>query len=137
MSGNTISRAFAQKVVPTGSLDLKFGPDDNGHINKHTPDLTFSHKHAVWPGVVIEVGYSQSPKNLVRLAWDYISDSDGGIQVVICLELHYKDKGANLSVWRPVVTTGDDGIDDLDCVRTVHQASIYSPPFVLRKLTYD
>ena len=127
-SGNTRSQAFAKDVRPEGSVDLALPPDDDGHVNRHTPDGSFGHRQATWPGVVIEVAFSQAAKNLDRLAWDYISDSNGGIQVVVGLDLSYNAKGASLSVWRPVITTGEDGIDDFDCVRMVHQARIHSPP---------
>jgi hypothetical protein len=125
-SGNTISQAFAEKVRYNGSPDLTLLSDDDGHVNKHTPDACFKHSKAKWPGVVIEVAYSQKPKDLGRIAWDYIGDSNGGIQVVIGLNLNYNDKGASLSVWRPHITTEKDGITYFDCVRTVHQVRIHS-----------
>jgi hypothetical protein len=135
--GNTKSQAFAKEVRPKGSVDLELPPDDDGHVNKHTPDGSFWHWQATWPGVVIEVAFSQSSKDLDRVAWDYVSDSNGGIQAVVGLNLNYSDKGASLSVWRPVITTGADGIDDFDCVRTVHQARIHLRLVVGRLLTYD
>jgi hypothetical protein len=125
-SGNTISQAFAEKVWRNGSLDLTLLSDDDRHVNKHTPDASFKHLKAMWPGVIIEVAYSQKPKDLDRIAWDYIGGSGGGIQVVIGLNLNYKDKGASLSVWRPTITTEEDGRRYFDCVRTVHQVRIPS-----------
>jgi hypothetical protein len=128
-SGNIRSQAFAQDIYFTGSSDLKL-PSDDGDTspNKHCPDGSFWHLQTQWPGVVIEIAYSQSSKKLHRLAWNYISGSDGGIQVVVGLELSYNTKAASLSVWRPIITTGEDGIKDFDCVKTVHQARIHSPP---------
>jgi hypothetical protein len=125
-SGNTISQAFAEEVRHNGSPDLTLLSDDDRHVNKHTPDACFEHSEALWPGVVIEVAYSQKPKDLGRIAWDYIGDSDGSIQVVIGLNLNYNDKGARLSVWRPNITTREDGRDAFACVKTVHQVRIHS-----------
>lgn len=125
VGGNTKSQAFAKEVLPYGSPNLKFPPDDDGHVDRHSPDVSFWHSEATWPGVLIEVAFSQYSKGLDRLAWDYVNDSNGEIRAVVCLDLNYRDKGASLSVWRPVITTGADGIDDFDCVRTVHQARIH------------
>jgi hypothetical protein len=122
------------KVKPNGSPDLTLSPEDDGLVNKHTPDGSFWHSKAMWPGVVIEVAYSQKPKDLGGTSWDYIGDSDGGIQVVIGLNLNYNDKGASLSVWRPNITTEEDGIKYFDCVRTVYQVRIHS---FLYMLLYD
>lgn len=133
VSGDPRSQAFAKDVCSTGAVDLELPPDGDGHINKHTPDGSFWHPQATWPGVVIEVAFSQSPKDLGSLAWEYICDSDGGIQVVVGLNLAYKTKEATLSVWRPVITTGEDGVDDFDCVRTVYQVSMHSLPCFMTK----
>lgn len=45
-----------------------------------------------------------------------IGGSNEGIQLVIGLNLAYKAKRASV-VWRVRITTGEDGIDDFDCVR--------------------
>lgn len=102
-------------------MDLELWPDDDGNIVKHTPDGSFWHSQAKWPGVVIEVAFSQSLKKLDHVAWDYIGGSNGGIQVVIGLNSEYKGKRASIFVWRVQITTGEDGIDDFGCVRTVAQ----------------
>lgn len=118
---NSPNRVFSTNIQPSGSVDLELLPDDDGNINKHTPDGSFWHSQAKWPGVVVEVTFSKSLKKLDRVAWDYIGGSNGGIQVVIGLNLAYKCKGASVFVWRVQITTGEDGIDDFDCVRTVAQ----------------
>jgi hypothetical protein len=129
-SGNIRSQAFVQDIDFTGSSVLELPSDDgDARPNKHCPDRSFWHQQAKWPGVVIEAAYSQSSKKLGHLAWNYISGSNGRIQVVVGLDLNYNSKAASLSVWRPVITTGEDGIKDFDCVRTVHQARIHSPPY--------
>jgi hypothetical protein len=65
------------------------------------------------------------PKNACTIR-DNIGGSGGGIQVLIGLNLNYKDKGASLSVWRPTITTEEDGRKYFDCVRTVYQVRIHS-----------
>jgi hypothetical protein len=109
-SGNTTSRAFAEEINYSGSPDLTLLSHDDRHVNKHTPDASFKHSKAMWPGVVIEVAYSQKPKDLDRITWDYISGSGGGIQVVISLNLNYKDKRASLSVTNLALASGLQGL---------------------------
>jgi hypothetical protein len=41
------------------------------------------HLRAQYPGIVIEVAYSQKKKRLRRLAEDYLLDSDVIVQVVV------------------------------------------------------
>ena len=67
------------------------------------------------------------------MAWDYISDSNGGIQVVVGLDLAYYTKKATLSVWRPVITTRENGVDNFDCVKTVYQVNMHSLPCFMTK----
>jgi hypothetical protein len=65
----------------------------------HEPDAAFKHINAQWPGIVIEVSFSQKKKELKYLAEDYILGSDGNIQVVIGIDIEYKQsKKATFSV---------------------------------------
>lgn len=76
---------------------------DFGRISKYQPDTSFWHDEAEYPGVVIEVAYSQKRRRLDRLAEDYLLDSDANIRVVIGLDIEYGKQGsrkATLSVWR-------------------------------------
>ena len=105
--GDESSRAanFARKIHPARSTEIRFPVDDasRGTQTKHEPDASFCHQDARYPGVVIEVAYSQTRKTLDRLAEDYLLDSDTGIQVVIGLNIAYgkqKSRQATLSVWR-------------------------------------
>jgi hypothetical protein len=130
---------FARSVSYTGSPRLHFLADgdgdgeDNNSGNTHTqedkapikydshePDATFSHASAQWPGVVIEVSFSQKEKDLKNLAEDYILGSDGNIQVVIGLNIEYKNsKKASLSIWRPQYIKDEDGQEYLVSAQTV------------------
>lgn len=72
----------------------------NGNV--YNPDIRFGHPDFFYPGVVIEIAYSQSRKDLDSLAERYIVQSGGAIKVVIGLELEYrKGRKAVLSIWRP------------------------------------
>ncbi|KAF2268619.1 hypothetical protein CC78DRAFT_609331 [Lojkania enalia] len=67
---------------------------------------------ARYPGVIIEVAYSQKRKNLERLAEDYLLDSNASVQVVIGLDIKHSRKGsrkATLLVWRTHVVCSADG----------------------------
>jgi hypothetical protein len=61
-------------------------------------------------GVVIEVSYSQKWKSLIDLAENYLLESDGGIRVMVGLDLEYKkSKEASISIWRLKTSRGLDG----------------------------
>jgi hypothetical protein len=115
---------FARSIQPTGSLQIKFeitgepGSQAASAEAKpllHEPDASFSYLHAKYPGVVLEVSYSQKKKDLSRLADDYIIQSDGNIQIVVALDIEYQgSKKATLSVWRPQVVINErDGQEEL------------------------
>ena len=71
-------------------------------VHRREPDAQFQHRDAEYPGVVLEVSYSQYGKDLTKLAWDYIQYSNGDIKVVISIDIKYSNsKEATLSVWRP------------------------------------
>ena len=105
------SAEFANEIRPGGSASIKFTDEEYG---KHDPDAQFRHSKAQFPGVVIEVSYSQKRKDLERLADDYILGSDSDIRVVVGLDIEYKTgKKATLSVWRPNIITNEAGEKEL------------------------
>lgn len=82
-SGSDKAASFAQKVRPARSTKIYF-PVDNappGTSSKYEPDASFWHKDARYPGVIIEVAYSQKKKRLARLAEDYLLDSNATVLV--------------------------------------------------------
>ncbi|KAG9232706.1 hypothetical protein BJ875DRAFT_505834 [Amylocarpus encephaloides] len=95
------SAEFAKEIRSGGSASIKFADEEYG---KHDPDAQFRHSKAQFPGIVIEVSYSQKRKDLERLADDYILGSDSNIRVVVGLDIEYKttDKKATLSVFRDI-----------------------------------
>jgi len=113
-NGSDRAALFAQKVRPARSTEVCFQVDDAppGTTSKHEPDASFWHKDARFPGVIIEVAYSQKRKRLGRLAEDYLLDSNASVQVVVGLDIEYGKKGsrkATLSVWRTHVVNTADG----------------------------
>src|SRR5947209_5200278 len=114
---------FAQKVRPARSIEIHFPVDDAPHStnSKHEPDASFWHDDAQYPGVIIEVAYSQKRERLGRLAEDYLLDSDASVRVVVGLDIEYGKKRslkATISVWRTHVTDTDDG-DELRVVQEI------------------
>lgn len=113
-SGGDKAAFFAQKVRPARSTEIYF-PVDNalpGTRLKYELDASFWHKDARYPGVIIEVAYSQKRKRLARLAEDYLLDSNASVQVVVGLDIEYGKKGsrkATLSVWRTYVVITAEG----------------------------
>ncbi|KAF2787667.1 hypothetical protein K505DRAFT_316306 [Melanomma pulvis-pyrius CBS 109.77] len=114
--------AFAQRVYPARSTEIYF-PVDNALSSrklKHEPDASFWHDNAQYPGVVIEVAYSQKKKRLARLAEDYLLDSDANIRIVVGLDIEYGKEGsrkATLSVWRTNLFHTPNGDDELRVVQ--------------------
>ena len=114
--GESSSAIFAQDVEHCGSASIRFADADYG---KHDPDAQFQHLRAQYPGVVIEVSYSQKRRDLARLADDYILGSDGNIRVVVGFKIEYRGKKATLSIWRPQVQISDAGTEVLGAEPTV------------------
>jgi hypothetical protein len=114
-SGSDRAARFAQKVRPARSTEIYF-PVENAPSkkSKYEPDASFWHDNAQYPGVIIEVAYSQKRKRLDHLADNYLMDSDASVRVVVGLDIEYgkrESRKATLSVWRTCVvhtTSGDE-----------------------------
>lgn len=106
-SGSGKLAEFAKRVNPSRSAEIKFEDSES----KYHPDASFGHDSVKYPGVVIEVAYSQKKSSLNSLADDYLVDSNGNIRVVICFKLPYPKTShkATLSVWRPKIFATPDG----------------------------
>ncbi|KAH7548751.1 hypothetical protein J3E72DRAFT_399395 [Bipolaris maydis] len=114
---------FAHKVRPARSTAIYF-PVDNSLCNaksKHEPDASFWHEDAQYPGVIVEVSFSQKREALERLAETYLLDSDASVRVVVGLDIGYdrnETSEATLSVWRTQIFHTADG-DELRVVKVV------------------
>ncbi|KAG8408025.1 hypothetical protein J3459_018261 [Metarhizium acridum] len=115
-AGHGASAGFARAVDARGSPTLDFTKTGYG---RHDPDAQFRHLRAQYPGVVIEVSYTQKRKELAHIAEDYILGSKGSVRVVIGLDIEYRNsKKATLSVWRPDVVQNEAGEPELVAVQT-------------------
>ena len=104
-SGNDSVATIAQNIIHTGSATIYF--EDGG---THDPDIEFRYKSAQYPGVVIEIAYTQSGKDLQKLADHYIVESSGNIQTVIGISVNYQGaKEATLSIWHPKYGLDEQG----------------------------
>ncbi|KAH0550998.1 hypothetical protein GP486_007640 [Trichoglossum hirsutum] len=103
-SPNQLVAEAARKVERQGTSRILLTNDmtDNSKYPKHSPDAAFRHEAATYPGVVIEVSYSQKRKDLPYLAENYIIGSQGSVRAVVGLDIeYYGSKKATVSVWRP------------------------------------
>ncbi|PSN58641.1 hypothetical protein BS50DRAFT_580584 [Corynespora cassiicola Philippines] len=117
--------AFARKVQPARSTEIFFPTDDtiSNKQSKYEPDTSFWHDDAQYPGVIIEIAYSQKKKALDRLAEDYLLDSDASVKAVIGLDIEYgrrDSRKATLSVWRSRLIHTDNG-DELQVAKEVDE----------------
>lgn len=78
------------------------------HDMERCPDAQFHHRQAAYPGVVIEVSYTQSGKQVSKIAQDYILYSNGNIKVVLGVDISREGGEAGLSVWRPQFTWSEE-----------------------------
>jgi hypothetical protein len=107
---------FAQKIRLTGSPTITF---DDPQFGRHEPDASFKHADSKYPGVVIEVSYSQKRRDLPRLADDYILGSDAIIRAVVGVDIDYRGKTASVSIWRPRIEVNATGEEELVAHRTL------------------
>lgn len=101
--------AFAKCIEHGGSASISF---DDPEYGKHEPDALFRHREAQFPGVILEISYTQKRRDLARVAEDYILGAGGNIRVVVGIDI-YKDKSATLSIWQPRLQTDKAGEEEL------------------------
>ena len=109
-NGVNPASAFAKSIEHGGSASINLSDPEYG---KHEPDALFRHRQAQYPGVILEISYSQKRRDLGRVAEDYILGSSGNIRVVVGIDIDYKDKSATLSMWRSRLYINGAGEDEL------------------------
>ena len=120
------SAIFADEIESCGSAEVV---SKDSKYGSHQPDDSFQHFDAQYPGVVLELSYSQKKKDLPRLADAYILGSDANIRVVVGIDVEYKgSKKASVSVWRPHIKVDAMGEKELSVVQTVTD-EVCSPTF--------
>lgn len=121
-NGSDRKALFAQKVQPARSTEICFAASALCSKSKYEPDASFGHDDAQYPGVIIEVAYSQKKKRLGRLAENYLLDSDASVRVVVGLDIEYgkkESRKATLSIWRPRLFETTNGLE----LRAVEEAA--------------
>ncbi|CZR65298.1 uncharacterized protein PAC_15198 [Phialocephala subalpina] len=83
---------LAKSIKPRGSAEIKFPTRFNEDSDTKSPDKSYKHKECKYPGLVIEIAWSQEQKPLSMLADRYFQKSEGGIQTVIGVNLEYNPK---------------------------------------------
>ncbi|KAF9732014.1 hypothetical protein PMIN01_09943 [Paraphaeosphaeria minitans] len=81
--------------------------------SRYHPDISFGHKDARFPGLIVEVAFSQDYKQLRRLAENYLLDSDANVRVVVGINIAYDkvSRKATISIWRPKLSKTPNGYD--------------------------
>lgn len=106
---------FAKEVehFATSRILIPEDTQDGKQIySRREPDASFGHRQAHYPGVIVEVCYSQKCRRIFHLANEYILNTDGSVNAVIAFDIDYKgSKKATVTVWRPEYAT-IDGVEE-------------------------
>jgi hypothetical protein len=115
---------FAKEIKPFASSRLKLPEttrDGKVEYIIREPDASFGHYKAQFPGVIIEICYSQKSREIRKIADDYILCTDGSVNAVVCLDIEYKNsKKASMSIWRPTYKL-EDGVEIFEAFPEVNQ----------------
>lgn len=102
---NSPIKPVAELVAGIESLGSAKLTSNKGYFS---PYIQLVPKEVRFPGLVIEIAYSQSGKDLARLAKSYILGSDGNLCQVIGIEIEYRNKNrpksllqGRVTVWEP------------------------------------
>lgn len=108
---------FARKIKHLSTSRIRLPNDTNNReqtYSERCPDASFIHEYAKYPGVIIEVCYSQKIRAAADLVDNYILDTNASVNAVIALNIEYRgSKKATISVWRPHKITVD-GVKELE-----------------------
>lgn len=120
-SGGLVS-SFAEEVEHFSTSRILI-PEDatNGKqtYSRREPDASFGHRQAHYPGVVVEVCYSQKSQRIGCIADDYILNTDGSINAVIAFDIDYEgSKRATVTVWRPEYVMVD-GVEEFQATAVI------------------
>src|SRR6266566_5538616 len=107
---NEMTMAAVTVIDPTESSSIQFPMALPGCPEQQGPDKSFQHEDCAYPGLVIEVAWSQRQLKLRERAECYIKRSNGEIHTVIGVDLHdiwlegqragSGNQIASFSVWR-------------------------------------
>lgn len=121
---------WTHNIASTRSADIEL--DLTGlriDHSKRSPDASYKHYEAKFPGVVIEVSYSQKAKDLPRLADDYILGSNGNIKKVLGFDLEYRGSSVvKAYVWEPLCVIDSETAQPVLSSRLVYEYVSYRQP---------
>ncbi|KAF5976826.1 hypothetical protein FBULB1_6780 [Fusarium bulbicola] len=106
-NGDTATAKFVKDLRPLLSSDIYMDDprqpaDLDNDVDKKkqkSPDLQFAHIKSKYPGVVVEVAYTQQAKKLKKLAVDYIGASEGETKTAIGFNIN-SNKQSTVSPFR-------------------------------------
>ncbi|KAH0536440.1 hypothetical protein FGG08_006680 [Glutinoglossum americanum] len=99
---------FLYGVRSLGHADVEREPSNDGKMARghKSPDISFGHIEATWPGLIIEVAYSQRAEGLRRTARKYAAMTGGNVRMIVGLSIRYPVKKGGgfldgIFVWEP------------------------------------
>ncbi|KAF5021479.1 hypothetical protein F66182_6479 [Fusarium sp. NRRL 66182] len=129
---NSQVSGFTSQIEGGGSSRIYLGDkeeqDEIPNCLRRQPDGQFRFEGAEFPGVVIEVSYSQDGKQLSKLAKQYINYSEGNIKAVICVDINYGNTQSTVSLWKSQFNPDPESNDPDDYILDYEQA-IEAQPF--------
>ncbi|KAI2791687.1 hypothetical protein POX_c04556 [Penicillium oxalicum] len=120
---------FAKEIKHFATSRLLIPIESSGMLkaySKREPDASFGHRLAHYPGVIIEVCYSQKSQRAAYLAEEYILDTDGSVNAVLILDVDYRgSQKATVTMWRPVYKI-HDGVEEFPAVVVIESQQFRS-----------
>lgn len=99
ISGSGAVARFAKRVVSGSNRKVIL----NSPCREVCPDGLFKYRGTKWPGVILEISYSEKMKDAQKKAEDYIKRSEGEVRMVIVVKTDYGKKAtkeASFTIWR-------------------------------------
>jgi len=88
-SPDAMTAKLAGEIGSFGSATLKFRVADQKY-DKHEADVSFRRKGSKFPGLVIEIAWSQRRLDLSQLAREYIRKSNALVRTVVGIDVGYR-----------------------------------------------
>jgi hypothetical protein len=142
-NGESAASKFAKQIQSGGSSRIFLKDGDSGDetavprtFPHRQPDAQFQYPCTAYPGIVLEVSYSQNGKDLQKLARDYILQSNGDIKVVIGFNINYGEtEESSVSLWRPLyIQEKGEEYDMLDVQQEIKNEVSAPSPFLINHL---
>ncbi|KAG5767253.1 hypothetical protein H9Q72_004703 [Fusarium xylarioides] len=91
----------APRILNRQARQVKLWEHDRSKRGRECyPDGQFMDDRAYHPGLVFEVGYSQTGDCLEKIAKEYILGTGGDVTTVVCFDLKYNQGASFVSIWR-------------------------------------